>query len=154
MRYLSLLIGAILISSCSQGVGSVPPSATTANPANLRGGTGPRITKVSKISAKQTQKIVISGSGFGTSSPYNGDSNYIQILDTTGGWSAGYVSTSQDDSVTLNVTSWTDSKIVIAGFTGAYGQSYWTLKRGDHLKINVWNFQTHSGPATAHKKVK
>jgi hypothetical protein len=152
MRYFFLLLGAVLISSCSQSTGSMP-SAGTAGEAGTRQ-TGPGITSVSKIEAKQTQKIVISGSGFGTMQPYNGDSGYLQILDTTGKWSAGYISSSQDDTVTLNVASWTDSKIVIKGFTGGYGESYWVLIKGDHLKINVWNAQTHAGPATAGKRVK
>jgi hypothetical protein len=154
MRYLALLIGAMLISSCSQSVGSVPPSAVSESLSSLRSATGPSITKVSKIEAKQHQKIVISGSGFGTMQPYNGDSGYLQILDTTGGWSAGYVSSSQDDFVTLDIASWNDNKIIITGFTGDYGQSYWKLNVGDRLKINVWNAQTHNGPATAGKKVK
>ncbi|HXO16842.1 MAG TPA: hypothetical protein VN909_01600 [Candidatus Dormibacteraeota bacterium] len=102
----------------------------------------------------QNQKIVISGSGFGTMQPYNGDSGYLQILDTTGGWSAGYISSSQDDTVTLDVTSWSNKKIVITGFTGGYGESYWTLKKGDKLEINVWNAQDHNGPATIDTKVK
>ncbi len=154
MRYLGMLIGVILISSCSQGVGSVPPSGISAIPSTHRAGTGPSITKVSKIKAEQYQKIVISGSGFGTMKPYDGDSDYLQILDTTGGWSAGLLNSTQDDTVTLDVSSWDDNKIVITGFTGGYGESNWTLKKDDHLKINVWNAQTHNGPGTADKKVK
>lgn len=154
VRYFSLIIGAIIISSCSQSLGSMPSSNSSQNSSTRLSGSGPNITKVSKIKAKQYQKIVISGSGFGTMQPYNGDSEYLQILDTTGGWSAGYISSSQDDTVTLDVTSWSDKKIVITGFTGGYGESYWTLIKGDHLQISVWNAQDHNGPATIHEKVK
>ncbi len=154
MRYFSLVIGAIILSSCSQGLVSMPSSGGSQNPSTRLSGTEPSITKVSKIKPKQNQTIVISGSGFGTMQPYDGDSGYLQILDTTGGWSAGYVSSSQDDTVTLDVTKWSNKKIVIQGFTGGYGQSYWVLKKGDQLQINVWNAQNHNGPASIDETVK
>jgi len=154
VRYFSLVIGAIIISSCSQSLGSIPSSDSSQNPSTRLSGSEPSITNVSKIRAKQYQKIVISGSGFGTMQPYNGDSRYLQILDTTGGWSAGYISSTQDDTVTLEVTKWSDKKIVIKGFTGGYGESYWVLMKGDQLQINVWNAQTDNGPATIDEKVK
>jgi hypothetical protein len=117
-------------------------------------GSAPSITKISTIKAKQYQKITITGSGFGTMKPYDGDSGYLQILDNTGGWSGGYSSSSQIDSVWLQVTKWSNKKIVITGFTGDYGESYWTLKKGDDLEINVWNAPSGSGPATMDKTVK
>ncbi len=153
MRYFYLLIGAAIISSCSQSPASTPFAGGNQSPSIRLSGSAPTITKVSKIKAKQYQKIVISGHGFGTAAAYNGDSGYLQILDTTGGWSAGYESSTQYDSVWLDVTSWNDKKIVIKGFTGDYGQSYWILNKGDQLKINVWNAQTHAGPGTIDKKV-
>jgi hypothetical protein len=154
MRYFSLLIGAILISSCSQSLGSMPSSGSAQSPSTRLGGSAPSITKISTIKAKQYQKITITGSGFGTMKPYDGDSGYLQILDNTGGWSAGYTSSSQIDSVWLQVTKWSNKKIVITGFTGDYGESYWTLKKGDDLEINVWNAPSGSGPATMDKTVK
>ncbi|HTV43320.1 MAG TPA: choice-of-anchor tandem repeat GloVer-containing protein [Candidatus Sulfotelmatobacter sp.] len=104
------------------------------------------INSVSPILPEQTQTITISGSGFGTQSPYNGDSDYLYILDNTGLWQAGYLPAGND--VTLNVTSWTANQIVISGFTGYYGFGYWTLEPGDNLTIAVWNPQTGVGPAT------
>lgn len=153
MRYL-LLIGVVLIASCSQNSGSMPASLSSQNLTTRLNNAGPSISKVTKIDTKQHQKIVISGSGFGTKQPYNGDSAYLQIWDTTGKWSAGLDNSSQDDTVTLDVSAWNDSKIVVTGFTGGWGEYNWTLKKGDHLTINVWNAQTGSGPATAHEKVK
>jgi hypothetical protein len=154
MRYFSLLLGAIIISSCSQSPGSMPSSGSPQSRIVSLSGSTPSISKVTSIKAKQYQKIVISGSGFGTTSPYNGDSDYLQIWDLTGKWSAGLKNSTQDDSVWLDVTSWSDDKIVITGFTGDYGQSYWKLKKHDQLEINVWNWQTDSGPATEKQKVK
>lgn len=132
----------------------MPSTGISQNLQSHFNGSQPNITKISKLNDKQGQKIVISGNGFGTMQPYNGDSNYLQILDTTGGWSAGYTSSFEVDSVWLNVTSWSDKKIVINGFTGAYGQSYWILMKGDSLQFSVWNAQNHSGPAKQSKKVK
>jgi len=41
--------------------------------------------------SQQTQTITISGSDFGTQAPYTGDSNYIELIDTSaGGWDAGH----------------------------------------------------------------
>jgi sugar lactone lactonase YvrE/protein involved in polysaccharide export with SLBB domain len=105
---------------------------------------GPAIASVSPILPQQTQTITITGSGFGTQSPYNGDSSHILFADPTGTpWYGGY----PGDSVTLSVSSWTDSQIVITGFTGSYGTSAGCIKPGDQLYVKVWNAQTNSGPA-------
>lgn len=149
VRYFYLLLSAIIVSSCSQSQGLLPLSGSAENPNGPLAG-GIRIAKVSSIKAKQHQTIDISGRGFGTMKPYNGDSAYLEIVDTTGGWSAGYT----DDPVWLNVTSWSNNKIVIAGFTGDYGKSGWILKKGDNLEISVWNAQHGNGPATRRATVK
>lgn len=154
MRRFYLFIAAMVLASCSQSPVSLQPSAGYQNPDIRRSNSGPSIRKISAIKAEQYQNIVISGSGFGTMQPYNGDSGYLQILDTTGHWSAGLLNSSQDDTVTLDVASWSEKKIVITGFTGGYGESYWVLHKGDNLEINVWNAQTHNGPATMNKRVK
>jgi hypothetical protein len=154
MRYWYVLVGAFLLSSCSQNAQSLP-STNALGIQNVRpNASGPVINKISRVKAKQYQKIVISGSGFGTMQPYNGDSAYLQILDQTGGWSAGLLNGSQDDFVNLDVTNWTNKKITITGFTGDYGQSYWYLSKGDAMEINVWNAQTGAGPGSITTTVK
>jgi IPT/TIG domain len=126
---------------------------------------GPTITSVSPIAATGHQTITITGSGFGSHQPYSlNDSYYLQISDLTKGWNAGwcdpalnnpadnpdwcYPQASPSDSITLNVTSWSDSSIQIIGFGYAYGQSGWTLDNGDQVEVDVWNPQTNAGPAT------
>jgi len=99
------------------------------------------ITGVSWNNATQT--VVITGSGFGTQSPYNGDSSFLSLLDlqegpTGTGWDAGFGG-SEDDLVTLNVTSWTDTQIVIEGFTGSYGSNNWVFQPGDQVVVGVSN---------------
>jgi hypothetical protein len=107
----------------------------------------PVITQVSKISTQQFQTIVIQGSGFGTHKPYTGDTPYISLTDETAnpGWQAGY--SPYNDTVTLIVQKWEDSKIVLGGFSGGWGEFNWTLSIGDSEQIEVWNAQSGSGPA-------
>ncbi|MGD0737797.1 MAG: choice-of-anchor D domain-containing protein, partial [Terracidiphilus sp.] len=104
----------------------------------------PTVTSVSPIAPQQTQTITISGSGFGTQSAYDGDSNYILFADPAGTppWYAGNAS----NPVTLSVSSWSDTQIVITGFTGQYGTDGMCISPGDQLYIKVWNTQTGNGP--------
>ena len=107
----------------------------------------PAITKVSKMTTQQFQTIVITGSGFGTHAPYTGDTNYISLTDETAspGWQAGYAP--YNDTVTLIVQRWTDTQIVLGGFSGGWGEFNWILTVGDSEQIEVWNAQTGAGPA-------
>jgi hypothetical protein len=110
--------------------------------------TGPVITAVSPILPQQTQTITITGSGFGTLQPYDGNSDFIRISDLTRNWNAGSTRDSPPDFITLAITSWTDSQIVVSGFTGAYGKNNnWTLNLGDWVEVQIWNAQTGLGPA-------
>jgi len=107
----------------------------------------PVIAHVSKISVQQFQTIVITGSGFGSHKPYTGDTVYISFEDVTASpdWQAGY--SPYNDTVTLIVQEWEDSKIVLGGFSGAWGQFNYILTIGDSAQIEVWNAQTGAGPA-------
>lgn len=116
---------------------------------------GPKINSVTPIQAEQTQKIVIKGKRFGRMKPYNGDSCCIKIVVTNpacydygdyGTWQAGYEGSGNE--VTLNVTKWTNEKIVLAGFTGLYGYYCWYLVAYEPIQINIWNAQSQAGPAT------
>lgn len=107
----------------------------------------PVITLISPILSQETQTIVITGSGFGTMKPYNGDSSYIKIRDITANWNAGSSLDAENDYVTLNITSWTDTQITISGFAGSYGSGRWKLNDKDVVSIQIWNAQTDEGPA-------
>jgi hypothetical protein len=110
--------------------------------------TGPVITGVSLISAKQYQTIVISGHAFGTQIPYNGDSNYIVLSDITRNWNAGH----SGNAVNLIVEEWADCRIVLQGFSGSYGGG-WSVANGDVENVQVWNAQSGVGPATFSVKI-
>lgn len=111
----------------------------------------PVITAVSAILPSADQTITIRGSGFGYLPPYDGDSPWLEIVDLTANWTAGYVDPlGNADGVTADVTSWTDSKIVISGLGGIYGAGVlnpYVLSPGDTVEIGVWNPQTGAGPA-------
>ncbi|MGD0772912.1 MAG: CARDB domain-containing protein [Candidatus Solibacter sp.] len=106
------------------------------------------VTSVSQILPQQNQTITITGSGFGSQLPYIGDSAYLEIEDTTLNWGAGLRSNTGADTVSLVVTSWTDSQITVAGFQGAYGQFGYVLQPGDQVQVRVWSAPAGAGPAT------
>ena len=108
----------------------------------------PIITDISKISATPTQTITVKGHGFGNLNPYNGNSKYIEISDVTQGWDAGHSASNGEtaNGVLLNITQWTDSQILISGFTGKYGN--FSLHVGDNLLIKVWNAPSGLGPSS------
>jgi hypothetical protein len=107
----------------------------------------PRITSVSAVLPQQSQAITISGNGFGAVASYTGDSDYIRVSDVTKGWNAGSTKDPGTDRVTLVVTSWTDSAIVIGGFGGDFGNNRNSISPGDRLQFQVWNAHTGIGPS-------
>jgi hypothetical protein len=137
----ALLIGAALT---SMAVGQSPAAK-------------PEIKTISKITTQKLQTITITGTGFGTHAPYTGNSDFISFLDTTKKWQAGYegclLGFCTTDTVTLIVHSWTNTKIVVGGFSGAWGTHNFTLARGNSEEISIFNPQTSAGPATKTVKV-
>jgi hypothetical protein len=99
----------------------------------------PVISSVSWNNATQT--VDIFGSGFGSQAPYNGDTEFIVLLQNSAqnGFSAGYSGPDIHDTVGLNVTSWNDTEIMIQGFTGTYGTGFFEFIPGDSVTISVAN---------------
>lgn len=133
------LIALAMIAAASVAVAQSEPAAK------------PKIHSLSKITTGQDQTITITGTGFGTHAPYTGDSDFIAFNDKTKGWQAGY--TKFNDTVTLIVQSWANTKIVMGGFSGAWGTHNYTLSVGDKIQIQVWNAETLAGPADKSTKV-
>ena len=116
----------------------------------------PVVKSLSTVTAEQYQTITIKGTGFGTMAPYTGDSYYISFFDlrtSPPGWQAGY--TGYNDTITLIVNSWTNTKIVLGGFSGAWGESGYdyTLSVGDPIEAQVWNPQSDLGPSNIYSTV-
>lgn len=112
----------------------------------------PNISSITPILAQQNQVITIAGTGFGNAPPSALVSGNLRITDNTSGWSAGYIGGGISDMAGVNISSWTDTEIVLTGFTGSYGQGTWSLQPGDQLQIQVWNPQS-GGSATVYVTV-
>jgi len=105
--------------------------------------------------------MTVNGSGFGAAPaamPYTGDLNYFEFTDfrthCDGAelFNAGFENWGVGpNSVTLTYQSWSDTKIVINGFAGAYGTGCYTYQVGDPVGINVWSTSGTSitGPQAA-----
>jgi hypothetical protein len=113
-----------------------------------------RIDSVTPILPQPRQKIVIKGIGFGLHVRYfRTDSPYLSIRDKTLGWAAGRLIPQNWDAVMVDVESWTDTEIVVSGFSGDYGRNGWKLNPGDMVEVAVWNPQSGVGPALYRVKV-
>jgi hypothetical protein len=130
--------------SCLILLGIVAAASVAA--AQSESDTTPKITSISKITTEQYQTITIKGSGFGTHAAYTGDSDYIALNDKTKHWQAGY--SKYNDTVTLIVQSWENTKITLGGFSGAWGTHNYTLAAGNVVQVQVWNAQSGAGPAS------
>lgn len=110
----------------------------------------PQLNAVSAFAAGQSPNVTIKGTCFGTNSPFtNNNSPYFRISinpSTPSEWHACYTGDAPADSVTCNVSSWTNTTIKFAGFSGAYGQNGWVVNKGTPLLIQIWNPQTGQGP--------
>jgi DNA-binding winged helix-turn-helix (wHTH) protein len=114
----------------------------------------PAITWVSEILPQPNQPIIIRGSGLGSYTNFTAlDSPFLAIRDQTAHWAAGRIMERNWDKVTLTVTRWLNSEILVTGFCGSYGQNGWELRPGDEIEVAVWNPQTGAGPALYHLSV-
>jgi DNA-binding winged helix-turn-helix (wHTH) protein len=140
-----MAVAATAVSTLRQRLGERPQWASS------QAGPGPEIASVTPILPQARQGIVIQGRGFGLHVPYaRTDSPYLAIRDQTAHWAAGRMIPQNSDEVMLDVESWTDTEIVLSGFSGAYGQNWWKLSPGDSLEVAVWNPQSGVGPGLYH----
>lgn len=114
----------------------------------------PEIASVTPILPQARQRIVIKGRGFGLHVPYvHTDSPYIAIRDETAHWAAGRIIPQNYDDVMVDVESWTDTQIVVSGFSGDYGRNGWKLNLGDSVVVAIWNPQSGVGPGEYNAQV-
>lgn len=128
--------------------GNIPP---------IKPGT-PQISTVEFSGAGKDLHITVVGQGFGDAPPGvpgTGDTAFFRVGDYAFHSSdvqfsiffrAGYRNKSLVDNITLAYSSWSDTKIEIAGFAGAYGNGL-AVRRGDPISIALWS--TRNGLATA-----
>jgi hypothetical protein len=107
----------------------------------------PHIVGVAFSGSGANTVLTIDGSGFGNAPsqvPFTGNLANFLLVDGGSGTSAPFEAGSTNfgsnsNVVTLNYQSWSDNQIVISGFSGAYGQSGYTMHPGDLLHFTVWN---------------
>ncbi len=109
----------------------------------------PKIKSVAFSGSGQTLQITVTGSGFGSAPsgvPGSGDIPFLEYLEWSVKdkqqfnypWAAGWNGQGFTDTVTFNYTSWSDTKIVINGFGGAYGTQGFVATKGDPFVLLVW----------------
>src|ERR1700728_1285856 len=92
-----------------------------------------------QFAAQSNPPITIIGQGFGefpSGLPFTGTSNYLEIVDGTGGWNAGYTGS----ACTVSITSWSSQQIQLVANVSQNGTC--PLAAQDKLGIKVWNPQT------------
>lgn len=139
-----------LILRCSSVIllGMVATASVAASERLVKPTPTPKITSVSPIGTTRIQTITIKGTGFGT---FPGcascDSPFIWLRELHPGcphggvcWEAGY--SPDNDTVKINIKSWTNTEIVLGGFGKAWGREDWTLHKGYMEQIRVWNWES------------
>jgi hypothetical protein len=94
-----------------------------------------------QVIAQPAPPISITGTGFGSfplGLPYNGMSKYLEIIDTTQNWSAGYIG----DPCSVSIGEWSDGLISVIANVNQNGGC--PLAAGDQLTVKVQNPQTLS----------
>ncbi len=108
----------------------------------------PVITSVSPIYQEKWQTIVIRGSGFGMHQPFNGCSPFLMVQDVKANWEAGLGWSGPNcygPSAGIYVKSWTNTEIVIGGFSSLTLPYRRILEPGNTVLIEVGNAQQRAG---------
>jgi hypothetical protein len=121
--------------------GVLPPNTTTITALTTQCSNAPGYSGCSQIIVQPSPPLSILGSGFGSfplGLPYTGNSTYMQLTDTTQGWSAGYTG----NSCTVTVGEWSDSLISLIANVNQNGAC--PIAAGDGLVVTIWNPQNAS----------
>jgi len=118
----------------------------------------PLITSITRSGTGATLTLTITGSGFGSapsgigdnfSSPYFVFTDYNAQLPGTDGfpWNGGFCGANDCNAVLVNMTSWSDTQIVMGGFGDMYGND-WVVNPHDAFCVGVWSSQSTSNGTT------
>jgi hypothetical protein len=131
---------------------------------NIAGNLGTAISSVAVSGSGRNLKFTINGSGFGKAPvkmPYSGDLNFVRLTDwgqlecggNDGLFEAGFSTWGfyTADTVWLRYASWSNTQIVINGFSGEYGAGCAKALAGDPIAIAIYASRDTSdgGPQTA-----
>jgi hypothetical protein len=115
------------------GVGTPPPVAISAVTTQCA------TQGCNQVVAQPQPPMIVVGGGFGAfpnGLPYTGNSNYLEITDTTQNWSAGYAG----DLCTVAISGWAGDMIELVPNVNQSGVC--PLAAGDQLTVTVWNPQS------------
>jgi hypothetical protein len=119
----------------------------------------PHISRVTFRGAGKDLRFTIEGSGFGEAPagvPGVGNTAFLsfgnyacdsQSIEFSALFRAGYQNDRIASTINLVYESWSDTKIEIGGFDGAYGQNGLVVRHGDPIAIDVWSTKTHLATA-------
>jgi len=118
----------------------------------------PVITTITRTGSGATLTLTITGSGFGPapenlgdnfSSPFFVFTDYNAELPGSDGfpWNGGFCGANDCNAVLVNMTSWSDTQIVMGGFGDMYGND-WVVNPHDAFCVGVWSSQSTSNGTT------
>ena len=118
----------------------------------------PIITGIAKSGEGVNLSLTITGSGFGPapagigdnfSSPFFVFTDYnIQLPGSDGfPWNGGFCGQNDCNAVLVNISSWSDTQIVMDGFGNSYGND-WVVNPHDAFCVGVWSSQSTSDGTT------
>jgi hypothetical protein len=118
----------------------------------------PRVTSITRSGSGATLTLTITGSGFGAapsgigdnfSSPFFVFTDYNAALPGTDGfpWNGGFCGANDCNAVLINMTSWSDTQIVMGGFGDMYGND-WVVNPHDAFCVGIWSSQSTSDGTT------
>jgi hypothetical protein len=121
----------------------------------------PQIYSVVFGGAGKNLHITIYGAGFGSAQNLgctlpckNSDTGFLRFGDYAyhsfaGNCGVCFYAGFTGSSVTMNYTSWSDTKITMSGFAGAYGQNGMVVRPGDPIAIDVFSTNSSGDLSTA-----
>jgi hypothetical protein len=126
----------------------------TANTDNTIGTISPGVDTVTFNGHGRNLQMVITGAGFGSTPPGipgPGNLPFFQFTDqplSTTHWNAGYTGCGDTDAVGLRYRFWSNTRIIIGGFTSRYGTgpasgNFWEVAPGDTVLLLIANSATN-----------
>ena len=100
-----------------------------------------------QVTVQPQPAISVTGTGFGSlpmGLPYNGNSNFVEITDTTQNWSAGYTG----NACNISIGEWSTGLVSFVANVNETGSTQCPMAAGDQLNITIWNPQTLASAST------
>jgi hypothetical protein len=118
----------------------------------------PNISAITKSGKGADLNLVITGSGFGPAPEGIGDNfessffvftDYNAQLPGSDGfpWNGGFCGQNDCNAVLVNISSWSDTQIVMNGFGNMYGND-WVVNPHDAFCVGIWSSESTSDGTT------